>query len=98
LSNRESAAVARNKESTVTNVLAIFGPLSSANSEPSLGFALFLIGVGLYVLIHLWYRYLTAEDEKLESSLEAVTGISSICCSFIGAGVWEMIRALRISN
>ncbi len=82
----------------MTNVLTIFGPLSSANNDPSLGFALFLIGLGLYVLIYLWYRYLAAEDEKKQSSLEAVIAISAICCSFIGTGIWELIRVLRISN
>ena len=74
-------------------------PLSSANNEPRLGFALFLTGLGLYVLIYLWYRYLTAaEDEKQKFSLEAVIAITSICCSFIGTGIWELIRVLRISK
>ena len=82
----------------MTNVLTIFGPVSSANSDPSLGFGLFLIGLGLYVLIYLWYRYLTAEDEKKKSSIEAVIAISSIFCTFIGMGIWELIRVFRISN
>ena len=82
----------------MTNALTIFGPVSSANNDPSLGFALFLIGLGLYVLIYLWYRYLTAEDEKQKTSLEAVITISSISCTFIGTGIWELIRVLRISN
>jgi high-affinity Fe2+/Pb2+ permease len=82
----------------VIDAFTTFGPLSSANKEPSLGFALFLIGLGLYVLIYLWYRYLTAEDEKQKSSLEAVIAISSICFAFIGTGIWELIRVFRISN
>lgn len=82
----------------MTNVLTTFGPVSSANNDPSLGFALFLVGLGLYVLIYLWYRYLTAEDEKKKSSLGAVIAISSISCTFIGMGIWELIRVLRISN
>ena len=80
------------------NLLTIFGPLSSASNEPSLGFALFLIGLGLYALIYLWYHYLAAEDEKQKSSLEAAIAISAVCCSFIGTGIWELMRVLRISN
>ena len=78
------------------NLLMMFGPLSSGSNEPSLGFALALIGPGLYVLIYLWYRYLAAEDDKQKSPLEAVIAISAICCSFIGTGIWELLRVLRI--
>jgi high-affinity Fe2+/Pb2+ permease len=79
-------------------VLAIFGPVSSANNEPSPGFALFLLGLGLYVLIYLWYRYFTAQDDKPTPPLENMIFISLIACGFIGTGIWELIRALRISN
>ena len=82
----------------MTSVLAIFGPVSSANNEPSLGFALFLLGLGLYVLLYLWYRYFTAQDDKPKPPLENMIFLSLIACEFIGTGIWEWIRVLRISN
>jgi len=49
-------------------------------------------------LIYLWYRYFTAQDDKPTPPLENMIFISLIACGFIGTGIWELIRALRISN
>jgi hypothetical protein len=88
-------ASARNTEA----VIVIFGPVSAAqHSQPTLGGALFSMGVGVSVLSYLWYRYLNRMEEEPKPPLGNVLWISVICCEFIGLGIWELVRSFRISQ
>ncbi len=79
--------------------MMIFGPVSSvAHSAPTVGGALFPIGVGASGLIYVWFRFFRSDDERPRASLENMIGMSLVCCTMIGLGIWEWIRALRISN
>jgi hypothetical protein len=77
----------------------VLGPVSSAaHSEPTIGGALFPIAVGLSVLTYVWLRFFRAEERETKPSIGNMIGVSLICCTMIGLGIWEWIRALRISN
>jgi hypothetical protein len=79
--------------------LMMLGPVyHAAHSEPTIGGALFAIGVGLPGLIYVWFRFFRDRDAKSKPPLENTVGISLICCTMIGFGIWEWARALRISN
>jgi hypothetical protein len=79
--------------------MMMLGPVSgAAHSEPTIGGALFAIGVGLSVLIYGWFRFFRPADGKPQAPLQNMIGISLICCTMIGFGIWEWIRAIRISN
>lgn len=83
----------------MTGLDIAFGPVyNAAHSEPTVGGALFAIGLGLSSLIYVWFRYFTAEDEKPKPPIANMIEISLICFVFIGIGIWEWIRALKISN
>ena len=80
----------------MTEVLATFGPVyDAAHSGPTVGGALFAIGIGLSVLIYGWFHYFAAEHDK---PLANLIRVSLICMVMIGLGIWEWIRTLRISN
>ena len=78
----------------------MLGPVYNAvHSEPTIGGALFAIGVGLSVLIYGWFHFFRrAEDGKPKPPLQNMIGLSLICCTMIGIGIWEWVRATRISN
>jgi len=77
----------------------ILGPVyNAAHSEPTIGGLLFGIGIGLSGLPYVWLRFFRAEGETPKPSPENMIGISLICCTMIGFGIWEWVRALRISN
>ena len=77
----------------------MLGPVSSAaHSEPTIGGALFPIAIGLAGLTYAWLRFFRAKDGKPTASMGNMIGISLICCTMIGLGIWEWIRALRLSN
>jgi hypothetical protein len=79
--------------------MIMLGPVwNAAHSEPTIGGGLFPIGVGLSVLIYAWVRFFRLDDEESKPPLEKMIGISLICCTMIGLGIWECVRALRISN
>ena len=79
--------------------IIMLGPVSNAaHSEPTIGGALFAIGVGLSGLIYVWFRFFRAEDGKSKPPLQNMIGISLICCTMIGLGIWEWVSSLRISN
>jgi uncharacterized membrane protein YidH (DUF202 family) len=78
--------------------MTMLGPVyNAAHSDPTIGDALFCIGVGLSVLSYGWLRFFRTEDAK-PKPLGNMIGISLICCTMIALGVWEWVRALRISN
>jgi len=77
----------------------MLGPVSSAaHNPPTIGGALFSIGIGLAPLIYVWVRFFRSDSEQPKPTMEKMIGISLILCSMIAIGVWEWIRALRISN
>lgn len=79
-------------------MLTMFGPVyDAAHGEPTVGGALFPIGVGLSVLVYGWFRYFTIERRKPQP-LRNMIGITLICGVMIGLGIWEWIRALNASN
>jgi hypothetical protein len=77
----------------------MLGPVyNAAHSEPTIGGALFAIGVGMSVLIYGWFRYLRAESRDSEPPLGNMIGISLVCCTMIGLGIWEWLCVVRVSN
>ena len=77
----------------------ILGPVSNAaHSEPTVAGGLFSITVGLIVLAYAWIHFLRIPDDEAKPPLYNLIGLSLICSTMIGFGVWEWIRALRISN
>jgi len=79
--------------------MMMLGPVyNAAHRDPTIGGALFSIGVGLSVLSYLWFRFFRTEDEKSKPPLANMIGISLICCTMIGLGIWEWVRALGISD
>src|ERR1700687_780249 len=76
----------------------MLGPVSSAaHSTPTIGGALFPIGIGLAPLIYVWVRFFRADNEKPKTSMENMIGISLVLCGMIASGIWELMRALKIS-
>lgn len=79
--------------------LMMLGPVyNAAHGEPTIGGALFAIGVSLSFLIHGWFRFFRVEDGRSKPALQNMIGLSLICCMMIGFGIWEWVRAIRISN
>jgi UDP-N-acetylmuramyl pentapeptide phosphotransferase/UDP-N-acetylglucosamine-1-phosphate transferase len=77
----------------------MLGPVSNAaHSTPTIGGALFSIGIGVAVLIYAWARYFWADNEQPKPPTGNIIGITLICCVMIFFGVREWIRALKISN
>jgi len=77
----------------------MLGPVSSAaRSIPTVGGALFPIGIGLVPLIYVWVRFFRADNGQPKPSTETMIGISLILCGMIADGIWELMRALTISN
>jgi formate/nitrite transporter FocA (FNT family) len=77
----------------------MLGPVSAAqHSQPTVGGAMFSIGLGISVLTALWYRYLNRVEEEPKPPMGNMVWISFVACIFIGIGVWELTRALRIPN
>jgi hypothetical protein len=77
----------------------MLGPVSSAaHSTPTIGGALFPIGIGLAPLIYVWVRFFRADNEQPKPSMENMIGISLVLCAMIADGIWELMRALKISN
>lgn len=75
----------------------IFGPVSAAQqSQPTVGGALFSLGVGVSVLTYLWYRFWNRAEEEPKPPLGNVIWMSVICCVFIAAGIWELVHALGV--
>ena len=49
----------------------IFGPVSAAqHSQPTVGVALFSLGVGASVLTYLWYRFWNRAEEEPKPAIE----------------------------
>jgi UDP-N-acetylmuramyl pentapeptide phosphotransferase/UDP-N-acetylglucosamine-1-phosphate transferase len=73
-----------------------FGPVSAAqHSQPTMGGALFSLGIGVSVLTYLWYRYFTrTEEEESKTSIGNVIWISAVCFVFVAVGIWELVRSL----
>jgi len=72
-----------------------FGPVSAAqHSQPTLGAAVFTMGIGVSGLTYLWYRLLTRTEEEQTPPIENVIWISAVCCGFVASGIWELIRSL----
>lgn len=79
--------------------MMMLGPVyNAAHSSPTVGGALFGVGVGLSGLVYVWIRFFRTKDEKSKPPLEKMIGISLICCTMIGLGIWEWVRAQRISE
>jgi hypothetical protein len=77
----------------------MLGPVSiAAHNPPTVGGALFSIGLGLAPLIYVWVRFFRSGNEQPKAPMENMIGISLIFCGMIAIGVWEWIRALKISN
>jgi hypothetical protein len=77
----------------------MLGPVSSAaHNPPTIGGALFSIGIGLAPLIYVWVRFFRSDNEQPKPPMGKMISISLIFCIMIVIGVWEWIRALRISN
>ena len=73
----------------------MFGPVANAaHNHPTVGRALFSIGLGLTVMVYGWWRYWQVRNEKPKPPVKNMFGVSLICCVFIGFGIWEWIRAL----
>lgn len=71
-----------------------FGPVSAAqHSQPTLGGAVFSMGIGVSVLTYLWYRFLTRTEEEQKPPIENVIWISAVCCVFIASGIWELVHS-----
>jgi len=49
-------------------------------------------------LIYVWVRFFRADEEQPKPSIENMMGISVILCGMIATGIWELLRALKISN
>ena len=87
------------RRSQATRVIwgTMLGPVSSAaHSAPTVGGALFSIGIGLVPLIYAWMRFFRTDDEHLRPSVKNMLGISLISCVPIAIGIWEWIRALKV--
>ena len=77
----------------------MLGPVSgAAHSTPTISGALFPIGIGLAALIYVWVRFFRADNEQPKPSIENMIGVSLVCWTMIGLGIWDWIRALSISN
>ena len=76
-----------------------FGPVSAAqHSEPTVLGALFFMGIGVSVSIYVWFRYFNSKDEGPKPPIGNMIWITGIACVFIGAGIWELVRALRLGG
>jgi hypothetical protein len=71
---------------------------AAQHSQPTIGGGMFGIGIGISVLTILWYRYLNRVEEEPKPPIQNVLWISFVCCILIGIGIWELTRALKISN
>jgi hypothetical protein len=74
----------------LTETMMMLGPVfNAAHSDPTIGGALFAIGLGLSGLIYVWFRFFRAEGGKSKPPLQNMIGISLIFCTMIGSGIWE---------
>jgi hypothetical protein len=71
-------------------MMLLQGPVSNAAHGGSIS-PWFSIGVGAFVLVGLWIRYLRARKQT-KVPLGTLLGISAICAVFIVVGVWELLR------
>jgi UDP-N-acetylmuramyl pentapeptide phosphotransferase/UDP-N-acetylglucosamine-1-phosphate transferase len=77
----------------------MLGPVSNAaHSAPTIGGALFPIVIALPCLVYVWWRFLTNEGERSKPTMEKMIGLSLILCTMIALGIWEWVRAVKISN
>ncbi len=66
----------------------MLGPVSSAaqgHSRQS-GGAIFPIGVGLALLVHVWVRFFRSDTEQPKAPIENTIGLTLIFCTMIALG------------
>lgn len=79
--------------------MMMLGPVSNAaNSEPTIAGALFFIGVGSLGLLYGWFRFFRTAEGTTKPELENLLGLTLICCTMIGLGIWKWVKAVRIPN
>jgi hypothetical protein len=71
-------------------MIMLQGPVSNAARGGSIN-PWFSIGVGVFVLVTLWIKYLRTQKET-KAPLGILFGITAICLVFIVTGVWELFR------
>jgi len=77
----------------------MLGPVSNAaHSVPTIGGALFLVGGGLAVLVYAWVHFVRSGERQSKPPMGNMIGLTFICCTMIGIGIIEWIRAVEISN
>jgi UDP-N-acetylmuramyl pentapeptide phosphotransferase/UDP-N-acetylglucosamine-1-phosphate transferase len=77
----------------------MLGPVyNAAHSTPTIGGAVFPIVIALPLLVYVWWRFLASEDKQSKPTMEKMIGLSLILCTMIALGIWELVRAVRISN
>ncbi len=77
----------------------MLGPVSSAAyNTPTIGGAIFPIGVGLALLVYVWVRFFRSDTEQPKAPIENMIGLTLIFCTMIALGIWELLRAIKISN
>ncbi len=70
----------------------------AAHRDPTIAGGLFAVAAGLSGLFYFWFRFFRAKNGESKAPLQNMIGMSLICCTMIGIGVLEWLRALRISK
>ncbi len=71
---------------------------NAAHGTPTIGGGMFFIVTALPLLVYVWWRFLASEDKQSKPTVEKMVGSSLILCTMIALGIWELVRAVRISN
>jgi hypothetical protein len=71
-------------------IIILQGPVSNAASGGSIN-PWFSIGVGVFVLVTLWIKYLKTQKET-KPPLGILLGITAIWLVFVLTGFWELYR------